>query len=491
MPCGMSSGALAFDGVFAPAGRSVLAYRPQLVAALAPRGRSGGGDEACAAASVSASMPPMVCAHDMAPAGEDAFAVDMAAITFGPGVIGEAGEHLRALGCRRVALFTDAGVGRLAPAETALRSLRAAGIDAVVYDAVHVEPTDVSFKAAADFARESKLDGYVSVGGGSVMDTCKAALLYATYPADLLAYVNAPIGEARPIPGPLPPHIACPTTCGTGSEHTGIAVFDYLALRSKTAVASRRLRPTLALVDPTCTRTLPSTVVAASGFDVLCHALESFTARPFSARPRALSPGARPMSQGRNPWSDLGSLEALRLSGRYLVRAVRDAADTEAREGLAWAATLAGIAFGNAGCHLPHAMSYSVSGLVRSYRCPGYPPKEPLVPHGMSVAVNAPSVFRATAATSPERHLEAAAAMGAEVRGAAPADAAAILSEAIVTRMRDAEVPNGIAGVGYGEADLDALARGAIVQRRLVDNAPLAVDEEAMRALFRGALSYW
>jgi hydroxyacid-oxoacid transhydrogenase len=124
-----------------------------------------------------------------------------------------------------------------------------------VYDGVHVEPTDASFKAAADFAKEGKFDGYVSVGGGSVMDTCKAALLYATYPADLLAYVNAPIGEARPIPSPLPPHVACPTTCGTGSEHTGIAVFDYLAMRSKTGIASRRLRPTLALVDPTCTRT--------------------------------------------------------------------------------------------------------------------------------------------------------------------------------------------------------------------------------------------
>jgi alcohol dehydrogenase class IV len=354
-----------------------------------------------------------------------------------------------------------------------------------------VEPTDVSFRAAADFARQGRFDGYVSVGGGSVIDTCKAALLYATYPADLRAYVNAPVGEARPVPGPLPPHIACPTTCGTGSECTGIAVFDDLTLKAKIGIASRRLRPTMALIDPTCTRTLPAMVVAASGFDVLCHALESFTARPYTARSRSDKPAARPMSQGRNPWSDVGSLEALRLGGKHFVRAVTDAADSEARESLSWAATLAGIAFGNAGVHLPHAMSYAVAGLVGDWRCPGYPQDEPMVPHGISVVVNAPSVFRATAATSPERHLQAAEALGADLRGASETDAATVLSAALVDRMRATGVPNGVSGVGYREADIEALARGSILQKRLVDNAPMPVDEGAMRALFRGAMAYW
>ncbi len=197
------------------------------------------------------------------------------------------------------------------------------------------------------------------------------------------------------------------------------------------------------------------------------------------------------MSQGRNPWSDVGSIEALRLAGRYFVRAVRDAQDTEAREGLAWAATLAGIAFGNAGVHLPHAMSYSVAGLVRGYRCPGYPQREPLVPHGISVIVNAPSVFRAIAHTSPERHLQAASELGADVRGAVPGDAADILADALIERMRAAGVPNGIGGIGYASTDIDALAHGAIVQKRLVDNAPLPVDEPFMRTLFQHAVSYW
>ena len=434
----------------------------------------------------------MGCCHGygLTEGGEGAFTVDASAVTFGRGALAEAGDHLRALGCTRVALFTDGLLAKLEHVAVVERSVREAGIDVVVYDEVHVEPTDASFLHATAFAREGRFDGYVSVGGGSVIDTCKAAILYATYPAELLAYVNKPIGEGRPVPGPLPPHVACPTTCGTGSECTGIAVFDYVALNAKTGIASRRLRPTHALVDPTVTRTLPAMVVAASGFDVLCHALESFTARAYTARPRPEKPSARPLSQGRNPWSDLGSREALRLAGAYLERAVSDAADSEAREALSWAATLAGIAFGNSGVHLPHAMSYSVAGLVRDYRCAGYPAEEAMVPHGISVVVNAPSVFRATARALPERHVEAAVLLGADARGVGPGDEGELLAKEIVRLMRVTGVPGGVGALGYDAGDLDALTRGAIVQARLVQNAPVAIDEAAMRALFEGAMSY-
>ncbi len=435
----------------------------------------------------------MGCWHGYTPVtgGDEGFSVDASAITFGAGVLREVGEALRGLGCRRVAVFTDRVVGELPPVAAVRASLAAAGVDAAVYDRVEVEPTDASFRAGAAFAREGKFDGYVSVGGGSVIDTCKASILYATYPADFTTYVNAPVGEGRPVPGALPPHAACPTTCGTGSECTGIAVFDFVAMKAKTGIASRRLRPTQAFVDPTCTRTLPPMVVAASGFDVLCHALESYTARAFTSRPPPAAGALRPMSQGRNPWSDLGSREALRLSGEYLVRAVCDPADHDAREALAWAATLAGIAFGNAGVHLPHAMSYSVAGLVRDYRCAGYPDEHPMVPHGLSVVVGAPAAFRRTAQTSPDRHLEAAAILGAKTAGALRDDAGGILAAEIVSRMRATGAPNGLRALGYEVSDVPALARGAIVQKRLVDNAPLAVDETAMRGLFERALAYW
>jgi alcohol dehydrogenase class IV len=435
----------------------------------------------------------MGCCHGYAlvEGGETVFTIEPASVAFGRSALREVGERLRALGVRRAALFTDPTVAKLAPAEAARRSLLAAGVDLAEYDEVQIEPTDGSFLAAAAFAREGRFDGYVSVGGGSVIDTCKAAMLYATYPADFLAYVNRPVGEGREVPGPLPPHLACPTTTGTGSECTGIAVFDDRTRKAKTGIASRRLRPTLALVDPTASATLPASVVAASGFDVLCHALESYSARPFVRRAPAGRPELRPMSQGANPWSDIGCRAALEIAGQHLVRAVTDASDREAREGMAWAATLAGIAFGNAGVHLPHAMSYAVSGLVRSFTMPGYPEHEPLVPHGVSVVVNAPAVFRALAATSPSRHLEAAGWLGADTRGARPDDAGEILAARLVDMMRATGIPNGAGGVGYGEADLDALVAGTVVQSRLVDNAPRSVSPEELRALFAGALRYW
>ncbi len=430
------------------------------------------------------------CRHEfLAEAGhESAFTIDASAIVFGRGAIAELGEHVRLLGLTRVGLFTDPRVARLPFFEAGRRALADAGIDHAVYESVHVEPTDASFLDAARFAKEGRFDGYVSIGGGSVIDTGKAAALYARYPDDFLAYVNAPIGLGKPIPGALPPHVACPTTSGTGAECTGIAVFDLLSAKAKTGIASRRLRPTLAIVDPDATRTLPAEVVAASGFDVLCHAIESYTARPFVARLRSSPVTARPMSQGRNPWSDLGSLEALRLAGRSLVRGWQDASDDEARGELAWAATLAGIAFGNAGVHLPHGMSYAVAGLVRDYRPTGYPADEPMVPHGTSVVLNAPSVFRFTSRACPERHLDAAESLGADVRGATSEDAGEILASRLLALMRATQMPEGLAGVGYGESDLDALVDRALLQKRLVDNAPLVVDREAMRALFVGAL---
>jgi alcohol dehydrogenase class IV len=433
----------------------------------------------------------MSCFHgyDFAQGCEEAFAVDSNAVTFGPGVLAECGPTLAALGCKRVALFTDARVAALPHVATARASLATAAIDAVVFDEVRIEPTDRSMLHAASFARDGRFDGYLSVGGGSVIDTCKAAALYATWPADFFDYVNAPIGAGRAVPGPLPPHVACPTTAGTGSECTGIAIFDAVELGAKTGIASRRLRPTHALVDPTCTETLPASVVAAAGFDVLSHAVESYTARPFSRRVRPTAPSARPMSQGRNPWSDVGSLEALRLCGRHLVPAVAGA--IESRHAMSWAATLAGIAFGNAGVHLPHAMSYAVAGAVhgRGYRCTDYP--DDMVPHGLSVVVNAPSVFRALAATAPERHLEAAAALGADVRGARADDAGEILAGWLVAMMQRCGTPSGLASLGYTSDDIALLARGAFAQKRLVDNAPRAVDEAAVAALFAAALRYW
>jgi alcohol dehydrogenase class IV len=436
----------------------------------------------------------MACCHHYFTAtegGEDVFSVDVSSIAYGPGALREAGEQARALGIGRIALFTDRRLAALEHVAIVKKSLADAGVDTAVYDEVRVEPTDESFQAATRFAEEARVDGYISVGGGSVIDTAKAADLYATHPAAFLAYVNAPVGEGRPVPGALKPHIACPTTSGTGSECTGIAVFDLLSMKAKTGIASRHLRPTLALIDPLTTHTLPANVVACSAFDVLSHALESYTSQPFTRRTRSRTPAERPMSQGANPWSDLGCREALRLAGKYMVRAVADASDHEAREQLMWASTLAGIAFGNSGVHVPHGMAYAVTGLVRDYRPEGYPDDEPIIPHGMSVIVNAPSVFRNTATACPERHLEGAECLGAEVRGAGEADAGEVVGTRIIELMKPTGIPNGIGGVGYGEADIEALIKGTLPQQRLLKNAPMEVGAEQLSTMFEGALSYW
>ncbi|NTX35560.1 MULTISPECIES: hydroxyacid-oxoacid transhydrogenase [unclassified Myxococcus] len=422
---------------------------------------------------------------------DSAFTMDASRVTFGRGCLSEVGERARALGMKRVALFSDAGVARLPHFEKVRASLLAAGLEVGVFTDVRVEPTDRSFLEAVRFAADLRPDGYVSLGGGSVIDTCKAANLYATWPSDFLTYVNAPVGEGRPVPGPLKPHIACPTTSGTGSEVTGITIFDLLSLGAKTGIASHALRPTEALVDPDCTATLPGEVVAASGLDVLSHALESYTARPYVRRPAPPRPSLRPMSQGANPWSDLGCREALRLMGLYLERGVKDAGDHEAREQLMWAATLAGIAFGNAGVHAPHGMAYAVAGLVREFRPTGYPQDEPLVPHGMAVILNAPSVFRYTAEESPERHLEAATWLGADARGAGPKDAGEVLADKLIRIMRAVGMPNGLGGVGYTEADVAALTEGAFPQQRLLQNAPREMSRPVLSGLFQQALGYW
>ncbi len=434
----------------------------------------------------------MVCCHhyQLIEGNESIFTVDFNPIKFGPGALGELAFDIQELGMTRIGLFTDPVVRQVEPVYEAISNLSKKNINFEVYDEVSIEPTDASFQAATEFAARGKFDGFVSIGGGSVIDTCKAANLYSSYPADFLDYVNLPIGKGIRVPGNLAPHIACPTTSGTGSECTGIAVFDFLALQAKTGIASAKLKPTKAIIDPNTTETLPAQVVAASGFDVLSHALESYTARPYTSRKPPEST-TRPLSQGSNPYSDVGCKEALRLCGEYLIRAVNDSSDSEARHGMMLAATLAGIAFGNSGVHLPHGMSYSVAGMVRDYCPDGYPQGHALVPHGISVIVNAPAAFRFTAQTQPDRHLAGAQLLGEESNDVGGNEVGEFLADRLTVMMRDTNMPNGISDIGYGETDIDGLSQGAYKQQRLLDNAPCTIMESDLHKLYSEALRYW
>jgi hydroxyacid-oxoacid transhydrogenase len=354
-----------------------------------------------------------------------------------------------------------------------------------------VEPTDRSFRDAIEVASGQPFDAFVAVGGGSVIDTAKAASLYSTYPADLLDYVNPPIGKGLPVPGPLKPLFAVPTTAGTGSETTGVAIFDFEQMHAKTGIANRMLKPTLGILDPDNTRTLPPEVAASTGLDVLSHAIESYTAMPYTERPRPARPLLRPAYQGSNPISDVWSLEALRMVREYLPRAVEDTTDDEARGMMLLAAAYAGVGFGNAGVHLPHGMSYPVSGMVKGYRSPGYQVDHPLVPHGVSVILNAPAVFRFTASANPKRHLQAAAALGADVSAARPADAGKILADTITAFMRRLKVPNGLRALGYDSSHIPALVEGTLPQHRVTKLSPRPASEEDLARLFEDAMVAW
>lgn len=422
---------------------------------------------------------------------ETAYTIDTSSIKFGPGVTHEVGYEMNRLGARRVMVVTDPRMARSEAVAITLDSLWDEGIDAVLFDKVSVEPTDVSFKEAIGFATKGAFDGFVAVGGGSSIDTAKAANLYATWPADFLTYVNAPIGEGRPVPGPLKPLIAIPTTSGTGSETTGVAIFDFLEIEAKTGIAHRALRPVMGIVDPMHSRTLPSAVVACSGFDVLCHGLESYTALPFSEREAPDNPGVRPSYQGANPISDVWAMRAIEMVAGNMVRAYDDAEDIEARSQMMLAATFAGVGFGNAGCHLPHGMSYPVSGMVRDFCPEGYPKHAPLVPHGMSVILNAPAVFRFTAPTNPQRHLRAAQLMGQDVRGASLEDAGDLLADAIVRLMQRVDVPNGLSAIGYSEDDVGKLVEGTLPQHRVVKLSPRPAGAEELQCLFRDSMTLW
>jgi hydroxyacid-oxoacid transhydrogenase len=422
---------------------------------------------------------------------EFAFEMAAASIRFGAGATSECGADLAEIGARDVLVFTDAALVSLPPVATALASLKSNGVKAHVFDRVRVEPNSESVEEAIGFASKSTYDAVLAVGGGSTIDTAKIANLFKCWPADFLDYVNQPIGKGKPVPGPVKPLLAIPTTAGTGSETTGVAIFDYKPLRAKTGIAHRRLKPLLGIVDPENTRTLPPAVAASSGLDVLCHAIESLTAIPFSERPRPERPIFRPAYQGSNPISDIWSLEALRLCAAYIRRAVADSSDDEARGAMLLASSYAGIGFGNAGVHLPHGMSYPVAGLIRDWRAPGYNSDHAIVPHGISVILNAPAVFRFTACANPERHLRAAQVLGANIERARPEDAGSILSEHLISLMRDLRIPNGLGELGYTNSDIPALVDGTLPQHRVTKLSPRPASREDLARLFEESMKIW
>lgn len=423
--------------------------------------------------------------------GADTFTLAMPKLTFGRGCLGEAGARVAARGMTRIALLTDPNLKDGPYVATVLQSIRDAGLETAIFSEIRIEADDTSVKNAARFIAGGNFDGVVSVGGGSVMDTAKAAIVYGLHPRDeFLDYFPPPLGAGEPIPGPLLPHLACPTTSGTGSECTSLSVIRINDLKTKFVLGNPLLLPDEALVDPTCCDTLPGNIVASTGFDLLCHAIECYTSKAYTRWAKVGDPRKRPYVQGANPWSDLAATRALELVGKYLERGVNDASDSEARDQLMWAATLAGMAFGNTGTHLPHALSYGITHLMHDITTDDYAVASPFIPHGISVIASAPAIFRYTAAGAPERHLEAANSLGADTSDAGNEDAGELVAGRIVELMKKTGMPNGIGDLGFGEADIKSLAASSVRQLRPIANAPRETNLQDIENIYAAALSY-
>jgi alcohol dehydrogenase class IV len=420
---------------------------------------------------------------------ESVFTYGAPSLKFGDGAADEIGYDLAQLGVSRALVVTDPAIAATGLPERVAAQMAEFGVEAVVFEGVHVEPTDASIQAAIDWARaHGPWDAFVAVGGGSSIDTAKAVNLLLTNPGELLDYVNAPVGGGADPQRPLHPLVAVPTTTGTGSESTTVCVLDVLAHRVKSGISHPRLRPTLAVVDPLLTLTQPPMVTASAGMDILCHALESYTARSYDSGPRKQAAQRVPYC-GANPVSDMWSERALSLLAGSFRTAVRDGDDLEARRGMALAATFAGLGFGNSGVHVPHANAYPIAGQVRDYRPVGYPPDEPLVPHGMSVALTAPESFRVTFDACPERHLKAARLL--EPDADEPAKPADLLPAVLVRLMRDIDIPSGVAAVGFTDNDVDDLVAGAMKQQRLLSIAPRDITADDLAMIFRRSMTLW
>ena len=423
--------------------------------------------------------------------GADTFTVMMPKLTFGRGCLSEAGARAASWHIKRAALFVDPQLVNGVYADTVRTSLNAAGIEFDIFSEIRIEPDDKTVMSAAKFMDEGKFDGVISLGGGSTIDTAKAAMAYSINNAEFLDFFAPPVGAGKPISGPLLPHLACPTTSGTGSECTSVTVLRINDLNCKFVIGSPYMLPTEALVDPVCTETLPANIVASTGFDLLCHALECYTARAYTQWDKIEDPAKRPLLQGANPWSDMAATKALDIVGKYLLRGVADASDSEARDNLMWGATLAGMAFGNSGTHLPHAMSYGVTHLMKDITTEGYSVPSPFVPHGFSVVVNAPSIFRYMADGAPQRHMDAAGYLGADLKGAANDDAGEVVSNRIIELMKGTSAPNGLSGVGFGSDDVKAMANSSIRQSRAIANAPKVANLNDLESIYTDAISYW
>jgi len=375
-----------------------------------------------------------------------------AQLTVGCGAAETVGSEAKRLGGTRAFVIGDPNLQKSGAMDRVMGLLTAQGLEARLFTEVEPEPSVGSVAKAAAAAREFGCDVLVGVGGGSALDTSKAAALLTRNPGSLEDYLGIGLAKQRGVPS-----ILVPTTSGTGAEITPNALFFVPALKEKKAIVSPHIIPEVAIIDPLLTLTVPAAVTAATGMDALSHAVEAYT------------------SLNASPLTDLYALEAIRLIGRHLRTAVANGADLPAREGMARASMYAGVAIGNAGTNIVHAMAYPLQGQHR-------------ITHGVANSLLLPYGMEYNALSDLGKFAAVAEALGEPLAGLSPRSAAARSAEACRLLSLDVGIPQKMREVGITAAHLDALVDGAMKQARLWANNPRQVRLQDARAIFEKAL---
>jgi alcohol dehydrogenase class IV len=399
-------------------------------------------------------------------------------VKFGIGAADEVGYDIKSLGVKKVLLVTDESIMKSGVVDIVTSSLDEQKIEYHIWDRAEPEPSLKSVLECIGYAKKIEPEGFISIGGGSVMDTAKIVDLIITHGGDVLDYIAPPTGKGKPPEGPLKPHIAIPTTSGTGSETSPAAVVNLVEQKLKAGISHHFLRPTLAILDPRMTVTCPPRITASAGMDALSHAIGSYTTRRFDQKPKPKTPLERPAYAGRTPLTDIFSSEAIKIIASYLRRAVYHPKDLEARAGMQIGSFYAAVAFTNAGVLPDHAISYPIGGRYRT-------------PHGLTVAVLLPAVMEFCLPSDYNRFADVARFLGEDVEGTSIFEAAHKSIEAVKRLEKDIGVPSGLEALGIKEEDIPVLAKETLKEQRLLACSPRPITEEDIKQILRSAMKNW
>jgi alcohol dehydrogenase class IV len=388
-------------------------------------------------------------------------------ILFGRHATRQLGDVAARLGARRILLVTDPVLLEAGLVESVHVPLSEAGVVFEVFSGGEPEPSVRAADEAIRVGREFRPDAVLGLGGGSNMDLAKITATVLTHGGQPLDYA----GDDK-IPGPVLPVVCLPTTAGTGSEVSAAAVLTDTASHIKVGILSNHLRPRVAVVDPMLTVSCPPKVTADSGIDALTHAIEAYTAVDNAAFP--LPQGERTVYQGRHPFGDLFAEKAIALVGRYLRRAVAHGNDLDAREGMALAATTAGLAFSNVGVAVVHALEYPVGG---ASHCS----------HGGGNGLLLPFVMRFNLPARRPQFAAIARLLGAPVDGLSEAQAAEQAIAAVEQLRADIGIPLRLRDLGVSESQLRPFAEKAFGIKRILRVNPRPVTVDDLEAILRAA----